>query len=792
MKSILSRITAITAIVSFALSAAASAQGYGLSGMVTDAETGAGIESAFVRIMELNSGVSTADTGAFTLVGVPAGTYTVKATAVGYAPSTTSVTVPSQVRLEIELSVTPIVVDEVISTARGRHTRLTDTPGSVAVVDETALHETNAATIAEALSRKPGISVSADMPWGARAVIRGMTRDQVVMLVDGARVVTATAVPAQFGLIAQGDIERLEVLKGPISVLYGSGSTGGVVNVITRKGRFSPETKLDLSLHTSYESAASGLSLYERATVSSPRLYLGVSQANRKYGDYSVADQERIPNSQFQDRQTQINVGLKLSGRHTLEVRYQNFSVIDVGIPGGAAFSPKARVNYPTTSRQLVDAAWTWRPGLRWIDESRVNVYYQPVERNVKVVPNVPSVLKNHPTDASKQIRMTLTGIYPNGYHYVSGARWQNTLVFGGHTVVAGIEGWRKKMVTDRTKYFLQEILDSSSGNVLAGPNDVVVEETPVPDSIQRPVGAFAEDSFKLGDRTRIALGGRIDHIHTENEKSYLTDQPPSDKLIWDSFSDDDVSWSLVAGAVYGLTKNVDLNLTAARSFRSPTIEERYLYAELGGVLTTGDPEIDSEKGTFIEGGVTAQLGSARLTGAVFLNNITDMVVKMPGGDLKGTPVDYQYTNAGEARLRGFEAGADWALHGNLLLTADVSFIRGTDEKYDTDLPSIPPMKGHLGLRWNVTRDIWISPLLTLVDRQDKVADGERETPGYGVLDIAAGKSVLKTGSITHDIVVGVKNAGDRLYRDHLTVSRGYELYGMGRSFYVSWRMNGK
>ncbi len=781
-----------TALLTAVLPVASEAQRGAVEGSVMDADGNTPLAHASVRILELNTGASTGDDGAFSITDVPAGEYTLRATALGYAPSTRQVTVPGATGIRFELSVSPVVVDEVVSTARGRQSRLSDTPGSVAVVEDTDIHEKNTASIADALAREPGISVGSDMPWGSRAVIRGMTRDQIVMLADGDRIVTATAVPAQFGLIAQGDIERIEVLKGPLSVLYGSGSTGGVVNVITRRGSFTPDTRIDFSLHPSYESAASGLAMYERVTVSSPRLHLGVSQANRKYGDYRVADGERIANSQFQDRQTQVTMGLKLGGNHTLEARYQHFSVIDVGIPGGASFPPNALVNYPTTSRQLVDAAWTWRPGADWFDESRFNVYYQPVVRNVRVVPNAPPSVVPHPKDDSKKMRMTPQEIYPDGYHYVSGARWQNTLNFGRHTLVAGLEGWRKRMVTDRTKIIMQEILDAGSGEVVAGPNTLVVEETPVPDSEQMPIGLFAEDSFRLGERTRLVLGGRVDRIHTENEKSYLTDSPPSDKLVWDSFSDNDMSWSLVAGAVHSLTRNIDLNLTLARSFRSPTIEERYLYAELGGILTAGDPEIDPEKGSFLEAGLTVQAGPMRFTGAGFVNSITDMVVKMPGGDLKGIPVDYQYTNAGEALLRGFEAGVDWVPARSLLLTADVSYIRGTDEKTDTDLPSMPPLKGHLGLRWNPAGDYWIEPVLTLTGNQENVAPGERETAGYGVLDIAAGKSVLKTGAVTHDIVVGVKNATDKLYRDHLTVSRGYELYGMGRSFYISWRVSGE
>ncbi|MCE5251889.1 TonB-dependent receptor [bacterium] len=542
-------------------------------------------------------------------------------------------------------------------------------------------------------------------------------------------------------------------------------------------------------INPTYESGANGLSSYERAGWSNSRFYLSLSQSNRKYTDYRAADGLRIRNSQFEDRQTQVNFGLKVSDRHTLEGRYQYFSVLDAGVPGAASFPKNALARYPDTSRILADMSWTWRPHTTWLRESSINAYYQPVKRNVELLPNTPPSETPNPVDSTKLIRMTPTAIYPKADHRVTGARWQNDLSLGRHRIVAGIEGWQKHMTSDRTKIIIKEIIDKETENRIGDPTTITIKDTPVPESWQSPVGFFAEDAFDLGKRAEITLGSRIDHIHTENRKAYLTDQPPSDVLLWDKRTDNDISWSFVGGGIYKLFPGIDVNLTLARSFRSPTLEERYLYADLGGKVTVGDPEINSEKGTFVEGGISVTAGPARLKAQTFLNSITDMVILNPGGTFNGKPADV-YTNAGKALIRGFEVSADWIAHPKLLVQADVSYIRGTDEKYDNDLPSMPPAKAHMSFRWSFTKNLWLEPLVTFVDRQDKVAPGERTTPGYGTVDISAGKSILKTGAVSHDLVVGVKNVGDKLYRDHLTISRGYEMYGIGRSFFVSWKMN--
>ena len=772
----------ITAIPAFAAD---------LEGTVVDNESGEALSYASVEIVELKIGIMTDENGSYSIPGVREGEYTVRARRTGYTPSAQTVTIDGNIELDFKLTVNPFVSEEVVSTARGRHTRVEDIPGSVAVIDADDIRESSPAGISEVLAKEPGVTTASDMPWGQRTVIRGMTKDQVVMLVDGARVVTANTLPAQFGTIAQSDVERVEVLKGPLSVLYGSGSTGGVVNVITRSGHFTPELEFDYALNAGYESAAGGVSGYERATVSNENFFISLSQANRKYGDYRAADDSRIRNSQFQDRQSQLNLGTRF-GNHRIEARYQNFSVIDVGIPGGSTFPKNAIASYPTSSRILADLKWSWRPEANWIEETSLSTYYQPVERNAKVLPNAPTSVMAHPTDSTKEIHMTAVDILPTADHNVYGFRWQNILALGSHDIVTGIEGWQKDMVSDRTRHIRREIADTATGNLIGPAAIVTIEDTPVPDSTQRPIGVFAEDSFALNDRLKLSIGGRVDQIHTENDPSYLTDSPASDVLIWDSYDDDDLSWSLVAGGVYNLTEKIDLNLSVARSFRSPTIEERYFYGDLGGVVTVGDPELDSENGTFVEAGTDIKLGAVKLNGQAFINIIDDMVIRQPGGDLNGTPVDYKYVNAGKAQLTGFELAADWIAHESLLLSADISYVRGTDEEADTDLPSMPPLRSRVGARWNFGKAYWIEPVATFVANQDKVAPGEEETAGWGRLDIAAGRTVLKTGAVSHDLVIGVRNITDKLYRDHMTVSRGYDVFGMGRSVYVTWQMNGE
>ncbi|MHB9030240.1 MAG: TonB-dependent receptor, partial [Candidatus Latescibacterota bacterium] len=446
-----------------------------IEGTILDRETGKPLAGASVYLQKMNTGVATDREGTFSFTGLKNEKYSLRVSLVGYAPQTITVAGPQNNPLTILLAPSPVVTDEIVTTARGRETDRHDIPGSVEVVSAEEIKERIPVSIPEALSRKPGLAVSSDMPWSQRVVIRGLQKDQVILFVDGARVATATETAAEFGTIAQGDIERVEVLKGPISVLYGSGSTGGVINVITRKGRFSDRPQVKLSLNPTFESAAEGLGMYERAEWSSRRVYLSLSQANRDYASYTAAEGREVRNTQFRDRQTQVNFGLKISSRHLLEARRQDFKASDVGVPGARSFPKTGVARYPLTTRELTDFAWTWHTPASWWKESRVNAYYQPIHRDVNLVPGT---VQNAPGK-----RTTVELIHPGAYHKVSGARWQNVLAFGGHAVVAGVEGWRKVMESYRSRHVKVEMLDSA-GNTTKTVNNII-EYLPLPNSTQ-------------------------------------------------------------------------------------------------------------------------------------------------------------------------------------------------------------------------------------------------------------------------------------------------------------------
>ena len=142
-------------------------------------------------------------------------------------------------------------------TAKGYAADAAETPIATTVLTREDLSRKQARNVGEAVRGEPGLAVSLDGAQGMNPVIRGLKRDSVVLLVDGMRLNSAQPAGAVASFMSLGLADRVEVVKGPASVLYGTGALGGAVNVRLPQARFEPGVKFHAS--AGYDSASRGL-----------------------------------------------------------------------------------------------------------------------------------------------------------------------------------------------------------------------------------------------------------------------------------------------------------------------------------------------------------------------------------------------------------------------------------------------------------------------------------------------------------------------------------------------------
>jgi hemoglobin/transferrin/lactoferrin receptor protein len=775
---------ALALVVLLAASAGARPHEGAVEGRVVAAGAGTPLAGAYVTVEGTRLGTAADAEGRYLISRVPVGNRRLTASFVGYRTASRSAAIgeDERVRLDFPLEISLLPVDAVIVTARGTPSRLAELAGSAGVVNALDISRINPVSLPEAAAALAGVSVGSDMPWSSRVQIRGLGRDHVVFLVNGDRLSTTNDVAAQFGMVVLADLEQVEVLKGPISVLYGTGSTGGVVNVIPYSGKFASAPQWTLATTAAGESAARGFTGYSRAGFNSPSFYLMLSQSYRDHNSYRAGGGERIPNSQFRDYQSHLNLGYRLSRGHFLDLRYQWFEARDVGIPGaGGVFPTTASVTYPRTGRWLAETSWRWVPSASRWRRSELKLFVQTIDRRAQVVSSEVRYLP--PADGQPLRRVRPQLIAPSADHDAAGVRWHNELTVGAHDLVFGVEGWQKSLTSIRRRVTAVDVLRPDS--TLVETVESRTEDRSLPSSVYRPIGLYAEDEFHPCAAMTLDLGARIDLIHIDSEKTYKSYVPLTDEVLWTASSDRDLSWSAQSRATFALVPGWNAHANLCKSFRSPGLEERYLYVDLGDLVRIGDPGLDSEDGFFLETGISARTSRLLWNAQAFLNRIKNLVVERSAA-FEGRRA-LEKANAGVALFAGFESDLSFSVSQSLLAAADLAYVRGRDEKKHEDLPAIEPLNGRLSIRAGGYQRLWGGAELEFSARQGKVAPGESPTDGHYTLNLSVGYGGLRTGGFHHRLAAGLKNALDADYRDHLTTSRGFALKAPGRNVYASW-----
>jgi hemoglobin/transferrin/lactoferrin receptor protein len=652
-------------------------------------------------------------------------------------------------------------LDNVIVSARGVSSRVSETPGGVGVIKAPEISIDQPLSLTNTLTRIPGVSKSSDSAWGSAVNIRGLGRSSVVFNIDNCRVNTASQMNAQFGTIDPNDIERIEVLKGPISALYGSGSIGGVVNVITKKGMFTNTPEWHGDLVGAYTSNPGGFNSYASASFNSPDVWVYGSGSYRDHDSYEDGDDEEIHNSQFEDRQGKIRTGFKWAAGVT-EFQAQFLEAEDVGIPGsGTAPLPLAAdITYPKTRRSLFALNHKVENINDVFKESQFNVYYQKIDRRV-LIDHFPKAFP-------------MQSINPSADHETWGAKWMNVFKPGTHTLVAGIDFWNWHMDSTRVK---------------ALKNGLTIIDEPLPDADYLSSGLFLEDDWVLGRRFTLNLGGRLDYISVKNEDQYLYIKPPMpmapNPLLRESETQNDTSWNLHAGLTWNLAPKWSMTFLAASAYRAASMEERFSYISLaGGKTKWGNPDLEPERSMFLEYGVHYEGAKAGCSLAMFGNFLRDLITEKVVN-----PTTIEYQNVSSAVITGAEAQAHYEFLPGAKVYGNVAYTRGEDTDLDQDLPFIPPLNGLVGLRYDHNTGLWGRVEAAWAASQEDVPPGIETTDGWQTVGLRLGYR-FDYKNTDHELVFGADNVFSEVYRDHLSTSRGIELREPGLNFLAMYRFN--
>ncbi len=292
-------------------------------------------------------------------------------------------------------------------------------------------------------------------------------------------VATSTDVAARLSMIDLNDIERVEVIKGASSSIYGSGATGGIVNIITKSpplyDKFSLNGNVLAEYNTVNDLSVFGGSLFSGGSFWSAK----ISGSYRKAQNIQTPIGE-LKNSQFEDYTFSGALNISPIDNQKLKIDYQNFKANDVGIPGASVFPDNAEVRYPYENRELISAGYEIQNISKIFYKLSAKYSYQLIERSVE---NIPHIVQNIPASGGNPARrVSVLKITPSADHKNNNAQLQgNFWLFESHNLVFGFDYWDRSYNGEREKYQLIEVLDSS-GNVVSTTNKIIGEK-PLPNS---------------------------------------------------------------------------------------------------------------------------------------------------------------------------------------------------------------------------------------------------------------------------------------------------------------------
>ncbi|MGE3106228.1 MAG: TonB-dependent hemoglobin/transferrin/lactoferrin family receptor [Lysobacterales bacterium] len=590
---------------------------------------------------------------------------------------------------------------------------LAEVAGTVSLIERERIDQILAADIKALVRYEPGVSVNEDSSrFGAQGFsIRGLDANRVVIEVDGVPITDGFSVGsfsrANRDLVDPELIERVEILRGPASTLYGSDALAGVVSFVTRD----PQALLDqgnghayLGGHLRYASsddsrlatttAAFGsegwrglLSLSDRNAnerENAPRpggLKSNPAEVRDRFGLAKLAyDHERIGALQL------IAEASRNRGRTDVQSL--------VGGPGQFA---------TTTGLLADDLSKRERLSLHWQRDLRLGLFDHLNQR-----------LYTQDTDFDQQTDQHRRGASPTaaatrrerGFRYRQGTVGGEWTLDGerrygrlDHRVVGGVE-WVQNRLSERRDGRETNLATGAVSTVIAGE---VLPVRDFPNSTTTELGVFLQDSIGIGRRLTLTPGLRFEHyrVNARTDPLWLADNPDTPVV--------DVSEQRVTpklGLSYQWSPALTSFVQVARGFRAPPFSDVNIGFDIPafGFSAIPNPDLKSETSTGLEAGLrwTTATGSGALT--VFDNFYHQLIesrVNLGTDPVSGLLI-FQSQNRDRAEIYGVELSADlslarWLGAGTRLNTA-WSYARGTDTRRDLPLNTIDPAKAVIGI----------------------------------------------------------------------------------------------
>ena len=637
---------------------------------------------------------------------------------------------------------------EMTVTATREERSLLDVPQAVTTIEADAIGRQTPSALPDLLRGATGVFVQQTTPGQAAPIIRGLIGSSVLMLVDGMRLNSGFFRPAPnqyFALVDPYNVDRLEVVRGPASTLYGSDAMGGVIQVFTPIAKFSQD-------HWRWRSrvlgqfASADVSQVSRFSLAAGRRGVSISTGVTYQNRDDVRDGGRL-GKQYPSGFDVVAADGKLfleRGPHdvllTLQyLRQPKTPRFDELTPGYGQTRPNSSVFFfEPNDRLFVHGRYRVRAPFAFFDAAQLNVAFQAINDDRRAR-DFQSVAEDRERNQSRLTGVTLQLT----------SHWQDWLFFsyGGELYFDEVASHRKR------RNVLTGVVSRQTGRFADG-------------ATMENYGLYAQSEVLIHPRLTLILGGRFSYVDV--------DVPKADREVGARLNFRDLTGS--ASLLYRVTNEIHLVTNFGRGFRVPNLFDlSTLGPRPGNRFQIPNARLRPEQVLSVDAGV--KFAWARASGELFgfYMEYEDKIEALPTGATtpEGRQI-VQSANLNSATLVGAEAAGRWAVTDSLSLFTNFTFTWGEEKFRDgTTVPAdrIAPPYGRVGVFSRLSARLWVEPFIEYALTQHRLSNRDRTDPRINPRGTPGWiTATVRTGWELHErlaLRLAVENLFDKAYRQH-------------------------
>lgn len=650
-------------------------------------------------------------------------------------------------------------------TANRREESVFETPKPVTVVDAEKIQQNNVQTIADHLNGEVGAFIQQTTPGQGNVIIRGLKGSEILHLVDGMRLNTAffrNAPNNYIGLIDPLNIDRIELVRGPSSTLYGSDAMGGVLHIVTPEPKFEGESWQGQGrAQTIFGSAdlsklmrISGAAGYDAVSISGGVVY-------QEVGHLRTGADKRLPFTDFSARAGDIKLMAIPGDGHVLLLSASHYEQpntprFDVLTPGFGQTKPENAVQqFEPNSRTFFHSRYRFEADNPLFNHLELHAGYQEIQDDRRAR-DFGGVNEDRERNSSKM------------YGWTS----QFTRDFGEkNSFIYGVDIYQDTIYSTRLRTNIE-----TGGQSIRAPR--------FPDKSEMDSYAFyANTEWHVSEHTELNLGARY--------SAFDIHMPASGNIPGVDLAPKDLTSNVGISVV--LNENVRWVGNIGRGFRAPNIFDLgTLGARPGNRFNIPNPDLRPETVMTYDTGfkISGQKLQAEIFG--FYSDYADKITSIETGEItENGALIVQNRNVTQLQLWGIEAGVRYFTTDTLQWYGTLNFTRGEEEFQGDSYPAdrIPPVSGRLGVQYALNNQFNIDGYLSYATRQDQLSPRDLIDPRInpqGTAGHVAYGARLAYG-YTDNLKLGLRleNITDKFYREH---GSGIDEPGLNVIANVDWQ----